>query len=118
MKLEGEKGKQRKGGYGIVGRERSEQFWAWLEEEGEGRMEEVVKQMKIAKGDVEQCWEALKDGMIGILNEGRTEVKRKNRKKRKRDSEIEKIEEELKELKEERKEEEGRGRKDRRVCEK
>ena len=28
--------------------------------------------------------EALKDGMIGILNEGRTEVKRKNRKKRKR----------------------------------
>ena len=26
-------------GYSIVGRVRSEQFWAWLEEEGEGRRE-------------------------------------------------------------------------------
>ena len=46
-----------------------------LEEEGEGRMEEVVEQMEIVKGDVEKCWEALKDGLIGVLQEGSKEAK-------------------------------------------
>ena len=90
-------------GYSIVGREKSEQFWAWLRAEGEERMEGVVEQMKGAQGDVEKCWEALKDGLIGILNEGKTEAKRNNRRKRKKGREEEKIDEELKELKDERK---------------
>jgi len=94
--------KAEKVGYSIVGRVRSEQFWAWLEEEGEGRMQEVVEQMKTVKGDVEMCWEALKDGLIGVLHEGRKEAKRMNR-KRKEGREIEGIEGGLKELKEERK---------------
>ena len=66
-------------------------------------MEEVVEQMEIVKGDVEKCWEALKDGLIGVLQEGRKEAKRMSRKKRKGGKEIEEIEEGLKELKEERK---------------
>ena len=86
-----------------MGRIRSEQYWAWLEEEGEGRMKDAVGQMEVASGDVEKCWEALRDGLLGILDVGKTEAKRMNRKKREKGDEIENREKELKELKEERK---------------
>ena len=77
-----------KGGYGIVGRVRSEQFWAWLEEESDKCMDEVNERIKKGKEDVEQGWEALKQGLTGILNEGKREAKRMN-KKRKEGREIE-----------------------------
>ena len=65
-------------------------------------MDEVNEQIKKGKEDVEQGWEVLKQGLTGILNEGKREAKRMN-KKRKEGREIEDTEKELKKLKEERK---------------